>query len=229
MASAAAIGRRGSTNTERLAAKQRRQKILVGVLVGVLAALLAYQLPHMLGGSSDDSAAGVPTAAAPSIPEPVSGSEKTRVAVPASSADPFAAKSLPNDDAHAVTAGGPDPFTRSSASPSTSVASRPAASPTQIVIGRPGAHKVAKPSWIVVLASIPAANGRPAALSFARKARKVGGLSILNSSTRASLRGGYWVVYSGPYGTLQTVTQRAGKIRAAGYGTAYVREVLAYR
>ena len=80
------------------------------------------------------------------------------------------------------------------------------------MIGRPGGHRVAKRSWIVVLASIPTANGRPAALSFARGARRsVGGLSILNSSNRASLRGGYWVVYSGPYGTLQTVTQRAAR------------------
>ena len=230
MASAAAIGRRGSANTGRLAAKQRRQKILVGVLAGVLAVLLAYELPHLLGRSSGNSSAAVPAAPAASIPEPASGSGDTPLAGAGTGADPFAAKSLPNGDAHAVNAGGPDPFTRSSASSSSPVASTPAASSNRIVIGRPGGHRVAKRSWIVVLASIPTANGRPAALSFARGARRsVGGLSVLNSSNRASLRGGYWVVYSGPYGTLQTVTRRAARIHAAGYATAYVREVLAYR
>ena len=75
----------------------------------------------------------------------------------------------------------------------------PLALPKQIVIGRPGGHRVAKRGWIVILASIPTRNGRSAALSFARGARRsVGGLSVLNSSNRRPLRGGYWVVYKGP-------------------------------
>ena len=98
------------------------------------------------------------------------------------------------------------------------------------MIGRPGGHRVAKRGWIVILASIPTSNGRRAALRFARGARSnVGGLSVLNSSNRRPLRGGYWVVYSGPYSTLAAVSRRAGGIHAAGYRTAYIREVITYR
>jgi hypothetical protein len=223
MVSAAASRRRRSANSARIAAKQRRQKILVVVLAAVLVALLAYQLPHLLGRSDGNSSA-VPAPAAP-IPEP----ERKRLPGAGNGADPFVVKSLPNGDARAVAAGGPDPFMGSSASSSSSAASSTAL-PKQIVIGRPGGHRVAKRGWIVILASIPTNNGRRAALRFARGARSdVGGLSILNSSNRRPLRGGYWVVYSGPYSSLAAVSRRAGGIHAAGYGTAYIRELIVYR
>jgi hypothetical protein len=225
MASAAAIRRRGSANNARIAAKQRRQKILVVVLAAVLVALLAYELPHMLKRSSGDSSA-VPAAPAASIPE----LKRKRLPGGGNGADPFAAKSLPDGDARAVTASGPDPFTGLSTPSSSSAASSTAALPTQIVIGRPGGQRVAERGWIVILASIPTGNGRPAAVRFAREARgDVGGLSVLNSSNRRPLRGGYWVVYSGPYSTLEAVSRRAGDIHAAGYRSAYVRELIAYR
>jgi hypothetical protein len=222
MASAAAVRRRGSANNARIAAKQRRQKILVVVLAAVLAALLAYEVPHLLKRSSGNSSAAVPAAAAASIPKkPVSRHGG------GNGVDPFAIQSLPDGDAHAVAAGGPDPFKASSSS---SAATSTAALPSRIVIGRPGGHRVAKRGWIVILASIPTGNGRPAALRFARGARgNVGGLSILNSSNRRPLRGGYWVVYSGPYSTLAAVSRRAGDIHAAGYRTAYIRELISYR
>jgi hypothetical protein len=226
MASAAAIRRRGSANNARIAAKQRRQKILVVVLAAVLVALLAYQLPQLLERSSGNSSAAVPAAPAASIPEP----ERKRLPGGGNGADPFAVKSLPNGDARAVTASGPDPFTGQSASSSSSAASSTAALPGRIVIGRPGGDRVARRGWIVILASIPTNNGRPSALRFAREARSsVGGLSVLNSSNRRPLRGGYWVVYSGPYSTLAAVSRRAGAIHAAGYRSAYIRELIAYR
>jgi hypothetical protein len=163
---------------------------------------------------------------AASIPE----SEGKRLPTGGNGADPFAVKSLPNGDARAVTASGPDPFTGQSASSSSSAASSTAALPKQIVVGRPGGNRVAKRGWIVILASIPTNNGRRAALRFARGARgNVGGIKVLNSSNRRPLRGGYWVVYSGPYSTLDAVSRRAGSIHAAGYRSAYIRELIAYR
>jgi hypothetical protein len=225
MASAAAIRRRGSANNARIAAKQRRQKILVVVLAALLVGLLAYQLPHMLKRSSGNSSA-VAAAPAASTPEP----ERKRLPGRGNGADPFAVKSLPNGDARAVTASGPDPFTGQSASSSSSAATSPATLPRRIVIGRPGGNRVAKRGWIVILASIPTNNGRRAAVRFARGARgNVGGLSVLNSSNRRPLRGGYWVVYSGPYSTLAAVSRRAGNIHAAGYRSAYIRELITYR
>jgi hypothetical protein len=224
MASAAAARRRGSANNARLAAKQRRQKILVVVLAAVLVGLLAYQLPRVLERSGGTSSAAVADAPAASIRKP----ERKRLPGGGNGADPFAVKSLPDGDARAVAASGPDPFTGSAGSSSSSPAT--AALPTRIVIGRPGGHRVARRGWIVILASIPTGNGRPAAARFAREARRnVGGLSVLNSSNRRPLRGGYWVVYSGPYPTLAAVSRRAGDIHAAGYRSAYIRELITYR
>ena len=201
--------------------------ILVGVLAVVLAALLAYEVPHLLKRNSASSAAP----AAPTAPSSTAASahQATRLRGSGNGADPFAAKSLPNGDARAVPA---DPILSRApaASSPSSAATSPAALPKQIVIGRPGGHRVAKHGWIVILASIPTRNGHGAALRFARGARgNVGALSVLNSSNRRPLRGGYWVVYSGPYATLRTVSQRAGDIHAAGYRTAYIRELIAYR
>jgi hypothetical protein len=226
MASAAAIRRRGSANNARIAAKQRRQKILVVVLLAVLVGLLAYELPQVLKRSSGNSSAVVAAAPDASTRKP----ESKRLAGGGNGADPFAVKPLSNGDAHAVGAGGPDPFTGQSAASSSSAATSPATLPKQIVIGRPGGHRVAKRGWIVILASIPTSNGRGAAVRFAGRARgDVGGLSVLNSSNRRPLRGGYWVVYSGPYPTLAAVSRRAGSIHAAGYGSAYIRELITYR
>ena len=222
MVSAAASRRRGSANTARIAAKQRRQKILVVVLAAVLGVLLAYQVPRVLG-SVDSGSLAVPAAPAAASPEPVSSPDRARLGGSGNGADPFAVVSLPNGDARAVAGGGPDPFTGRSAA-SSSVAPS-AALPKRIVLARgPGA---AKRGWIVVLASIPTKNGRGAALRFAREARSdVGGLSVLNSSIRRPLRGGYWVVYAGPFATHQKAARRAGKIHAAGYQAAYTRELI---
>ena len=224
MASAAAVRRRGSANDARIAAKRRRQTILVVVLAAVLAALLAWEVPHLLNRSSGSNLAAAPAARAASTPRHVPRH------VGGSGADPFAPKALSNGDAHAVSGGGPDPFTGSPGSSSSSAASSTAALPSRIVIGRPGGHRVAKRGWIVILASIPTRNGRGVALSFAHGARRsVGAVSVLNSSNRRPLRGGYWVVYTGPYSTLAAVSQRAGNIHAAGYRTAYIRELISYR
>jgi hypothetical protein len=223
VASAAAVRRRGSANNARIAAKQRRQKILVVVLAAVLVALLAYQVPPLLERSSGNSAA-VPAAPAASRPEPAT----KRFLGGGNGADPFAVKSLPNGDAPAVAGGGPDPFYASPSSSSATTSTT--ALPSRIVIGRPGGHRVATRGWIVILASIPTGNGRPAAARFAREAHgSVGRLSVLNSSNRRPLRGGYWVVYSGPYPTLSAVSRRADSIHAAGYRSAYIRELIAYR
>ena len=232
MASAVAAKRRQSANTTRAAAKQRRQKILVAVLAVVLVALLAYEVPHVLKRSGSGSTAAAPAAPSAAVATPAPGHEAKRLRGSGNGADPFAVRSLPNGDSRPAAAGGPDPFT-APAAPSSSTATPaapPAALPKQIVIGRPGGHRVARQGFIVILASIATRNGRGAALRFAGTARRnVGTLSVLNSSNRRPLRGGYWVVYSGPYSTLGAVSRRAGDIHAAGYRTAYIRELITYR
>jgi hypothetical protein len=213
MASAAKRQRPGAV---RAAAKRRRQTILLIVLAAVLGVLLAWQLPNVL----DRSSASTPAAAAVAVP-----ARPTKSPRKPAGGDPFGGNPLPNQDARAVTAGGADPF--KGGGPAV-VAQQPI--PGQIVIGRPGGHRVASHGWIVILASIPTRNGHASAVQFARRARaRVGSLSILNSSRRRPLRGGYWVVYSGPYPTLAAVSRRAGTIHSAGYGSAYVRELITYR
>jgi hypothetical protein len=214
VATVAAARRPGSA---RAAAKRRRQTILLIVLAAVLAALLAWQLPPLL----DRSSASTPSAAPVAVAAP-----PTKPRQRSAGGDPFAGNPLPNQDARAVTAGGADPF---KGGPAAVVAQQPI--PGQvIVVGRPGGHRVATHGWIVILASIPTRNGRTSAVQFARGAgKRVGSVSILNSSRRRPLRGGYWVVYSGPYPTLSAVSRRAGSIHAAGYGSAYIRELITYR
>ena len=193
--------------------------ILLVVLGLILAAVLAYELPHLLKSSavSTPSAAAAPIGAAP---RPVKNARHQHAG-----GDPFGGNPLPNQDARAVPGGGPDPF-KGGGQPT--VPQKPI--PGQIIIGRPGGHRVATHGWIVILASIPTRNGHSSAVNFARRARaNVGSLSILNSSRRRPLRGGYWVVYSGPYPTLREVSRRAGNVHSAGYRSAYIRELITYR
>ena len=219
MASVAAAQRPGAA---RAAAKQRRQVIFLIVLLAVLAALVALVLPRLMKRSeaSSRTAAATPAATAAAL----NRLAKTRQA--GAGADPFRGNPLPNQDARAVTAGGRDPF---KGGPAIVVPAR--LIPGQIVIGRPGpGHRVPRHGWIVILASIPTRHGHASAVHFARGARtRVGSLSILNSSNRRPLRGGYWVVYSGPYPTLSAVSRRSGSVHAAGYGSAYIRELITYR
>jgi hypothetical protein len=230
MASAAVAKRRGSARVAQAAAKQRRRTILLAGLAVVLVALLAYQLPHVLKRSDGNSSSAA--SAVPSSSPPVARHDAKPLHGAGIGADPFAVEALPNRDARAAAAGGPDPFT-APAPPASSravSAQAPRTLPNQIVIGRPGGHRVATHGWIVILASIPTGSGRDSAARFARNARaNVGRLSILNSSHRRPLRGGYWVVYSGPYSTLGAVSRQAGDIHAAGYRTAYIRELITYR
>lgn len=215
MASAAAAQRPGAA---RAAAKQRRQTVMLIVLAAVLAALLAWQLPQLLDRSSASTPSAAPVAAAPTRP--------TNSEYKGAGGDPFAGNPLPNQDARPVKAGGADPFKGGGP---TAVAEQPI--PGQvIVVGQPGGHRVATHGWIVILASIPTRNGRASAVQFARGAgKRVGSVSILNSSNRRPLRGGYWVVYSGPYPTLAAVSRRSANVRAAGYDGAYIRELITYR
>jgi hypothetical protein len=212
-------------------AKRQRQKVIVIVGLVVLAALFAYEIPHTLhlvGGSSNKSATGAPvtTTSVPTVPRRIPRSLR-------SSGDPFAATFLPDGDAQvAPETKGHDPF----ASPAAVTPSAPPAQaassalPKQIVIGTPGGHRHPFHGWIVILASIPTGEGRSSAVRFATRASgDVGSLDILNSSNRRPLRGGYWVVYTGPFDTLTQVSQRANSVHAAGYRDAYIRELIVYR
>ena len=92
--------------------------------------------------------------------------------------------------------------------------------PQKIVIGKPGGNRKARHGWIVILASIPTGRARARQRSFAAKARQngLGSVAVLNSSNRRPLRGGYWVVYTGPFKTLERgFSAQAGRVHSIGY------------
>jgi hypothetical protein len=234
--------RRAKLAAKQRAGKERRQMLMVCGLGVLLLGLLAFQLPKLLKSSGSSGSSGTP---AVSVPVPVAPA-----ATPANPAALRAAlKQPPRDIFKSSPSGSPttfgnvatpsgrhDPF----ASPSSGGAAPVMPAPTtpkvpllpgKIVLGTPGAGKVAVTGWIVILASIPTAAGQSAASSFAKQATKagVGTPSILNSSNRRPLRGGYWVVYTGPFSTLIKVSAAADGVHRAGFTSAYIRQLTVYK
>ena len=82
--------------------------------------------------------------------------------------------------------------------------------------------------WTVVLASYPQTGGRKAADARARQARARGlpQVGVLDSSSYASLHPGFWVVFSGVYGSEAEATSALEPARKASK-TAVVRHVVA--
>ena len=226
--------RRRSAYAAAQAAKERRQKIFVVIGAVVLAGVLAYEIPHTLKLIKSHSSA--PTAVAPittvaSTP-PTNPAARKLLKGSGRGADPFVSRGDVSQDPTAGPAlPGRDPFFQSQAASKTVTTPAAKPLPAQIIIGSPGKGRHAVHGWIVILASVPTSEGRATADRLARSAR-AGGLrsvSVLNSSRSRPLRGGYWVVYIGPYPTLGAVVSRAAGVHSAGYRGAYIRELIVYR
>ena len=236
--------RRSKAFAEKQAAKERRQKYFVAAAVLVLVVVLAIELPGVMshGGSSpatQTAAAPAPAVAAPVAP--VHNPAALRAALRHPGHDPFVGTTRPGSGANTLGSvpnppGLHDPFA-SRATPEATIA--PAAPtpvhvsqlPGKIVIGTPGAGRVAVKGWIVILASIPTGRGERAATAFAASAhaKGLGTVSLLNSSNRRPLRGGYWVVYTGPYGSLTAVNKASSAVHGKGFSTAYIRQLVIYK
>lgn len=241
---ASASRRRKTAFAEAAAAKQKRQKVIaIGGSV-LLVLILAYEVPHTLSllnsSSSSGSAVVVPPPATTAPPS--STAAKLRAIRRHTPVDPFTGGSSPAAEPAfgrvAVPRGLHDPFEVSAASsvsapPVTPRVTTPPVHllPKQIVIGSPGAGRVAIKGWILILASIPTHQGRTSATVVANKARNNGltFVSVLNSSNRRPLRGGYWVVYTGPYPSLGSVNSASTHVHASGFGGAYIRQLIVYK
>lgn len=81
--------------------------------------------------------------------------------------------------------------------------------------------------WTIVLVSYPKTNGHPAALATASKAAHagLGRVGILDSSRFASLQPGYFVVFTGVYGTKSDADAATSTARQAGFAGAYSRQI----
>jgi septal ring-binding cell division protein DamX len=244
MASSMASSRRarGAANQQ---AKDRRQKLMIAGLGGLLLVLLVVQLPKLLsrgGSSSSSSTPATVVATTPTAVPDTSAAQITkayRAALKQAPRDVFTVRQLSSDNtlgAVATPAGLHDPFAKphsaqAAVAPATQKPVSASPLPGTIIVGTPGANKVTVQGWIVILASIPTAQGADAANSFAAQARKAGfgTVSVLNSSSRKPLRGGYWVVYTGPYNTLAQVSNFADTIHGSGFRTAYIRQLVMYK
>jgi hypothetical protein len=82
-------------------------------------------------------------------------------------------------------------------------------------------------AWTLVLASLPISNGRDAATARARDALEAGlpQVGVLQSERFASLHPGYYVVFSGVYGSLSEAQDAASKAADAGFGNSYGRRI----
>jgi hypothetical protein len=78
----------------------------------------------------------------------------------------------------------------------------------------------AERGWTIVLVSVPKTRGRDEAVAVAQQARARGLLQVgvLDSSTFASLRPGYWMTFTGKYETEAEATSVLRKARAAVKG-----------
>jgi hypothetical protein len=81
--------------------------------------------------------------------------------------------------------------------------------------------------WTIVLVSYPKTSGRPSALATASKAATAGlpRVGILDSGGFASLQPGYFVVFSGIYGSKSDADVAVSTARQAGFGGAYSRQI----
>ena len=227
------------------AAKERRQKVIAFGGLAVLAILLVIQGPKLLdalGGSSDPVAA--PSPPAPASPETELEDTGDELRALQGSRDPFATRGLGDNDPQAGAVAGPagidDPFApgalASAPAPEATQTPEPerepeapASLPNRIVLGTPKTGAEAKRGWIVVLASIQTRLGRNYAERFASRVQARGlEVDVLDSSTNKPLRSGYYVVYTGPFASLEAVQLSASHVHAFGYRTAYIREILRY-
>jgi hypothetical protein len=81
--------------------------------------------------------------------------------------------------------------------------------------------------WTVTLASLPQTGGRRAAVERARDARRHGlrTVGIIDSSRYASLHPGYWIIFSGIYGTEAEATSALQPARSV-VASASVRRIV---
>jgi hypothetical protein len=133
----------------------------------------------------------------------------------------------------------PTPLTRPSPTqtavvPTTTVTTRQRTQTTTAATTTRRARQRAPIAWprgrsgrTVVLESVPTTNGREAALRLARAAIAAGlpGVGVLDSSQFASLRPGYFVVFSGFYETEDDALAAVEAAQQNGYPKAYEREI----
>ncbi len=232
------VGRYAARRRAAELAKERRQKQLLAAGLIVLAGLIAFQGPRTLSRLRASESAAPAPGPAPAVSTPATRDDPARAAAFArreaalrrlSAKDPFfpqissggSARQTFPATAPAVRETGlvmKDPFVQQLGA---STATTPPTGGGTV----PAAAADTKGRYIVVLASLLPATGHRGAATVARQARAsgLGLVGVLESSRYATLRSGFWVVYSGVYPTLGQALQALDVARSHGYVDAYTR------
>jgi len=242
-------GSRKKRDRQRAAAKAKKEKILLVVCLVVLLALVGIMGPKtlkQLHGSSTHAPAASQTSAASTAPAAAGGATASGGASIGTSLaaisrfrakDPFVqqladgsgagnpvASAVPGPAVRMAHFVAKDPFVQQLTL--TPVATTPT---TGQDTGTKGAApaKAGSGQYIVVLASVPLADGRGSASHAAAAARAKGvpKVSIVDSSKYPTLRTGFYAVYSGPYATLDALRPALEAVRGHGYPSAYTRRL----
>jgi hypothetical protein len=90
-----------------------------------------------------------------------------------------------------------------------------------------GTWPTGRDGWTIVLGSYPHGAGEDVADQAATQARKahLPQVGVLDSSDWPSLQPGYFVVFSGVYGSESDASNALPQARGAGFGAAYTRLV----
>jgi hypothetical protein len=90
-----------------------------------------------------------------------------------------------------------------------------------------GGWPAGRRGWTIVLFSYPSTTGTTAAYSTAARATRQGlpEVGVLDSGRFASLHPGYFVVFSGVYSTAAEADAALRSVRAAGFSSAYSRQI----
>ena len=218
-------------------AKSRRQRKLAIGGVALLAVVLVIQLPRILGGGGGEETSAAPAAAGPAAPAPPVSRKNGRAPSFLKSTprvDPFGPRSIADGEPAPVAVAAPpgarDPFAdKTPAAAAPNPAPQPYV-PKTIVIGTPRAGRAPTTGYIVILASVPENNGKRAAEQIASRASSNGidGVRVIQSSTRKSLRAGFYAVYVGLFKSQGAAASAATRMHSRGYGDAYIRQLVRY-
>lgn len=248
MAVATGTLRRRKAQEQKVAAKSKRDKMILAAGGVVLVAVLAFELPKVMGGGGSSAppapapTAGVPApaAAVPSgLPSAAVVSRELRAIAKLPAKDPFhpqlgtvsgpstpaqpAAKAPRVRTSHFVLK---NPFKAQLGAPAAAqsapapLAAPPVVTPTKKV------HKSSTSSlgYIVILRSLDTRASAERAVRTAH-AHGLSSASVLYSSKYTTLRHGWWVVYLNKYPSQAAADAGLQQARANGYASAYRRPV----
>ena len=106
----------------------------------------------------------------------------------------------------------------------TTTTPRPKPKPKAALIAWP----VGRAGWTIVLDSVPATNGRAGALGEAKQAARLGlpQVGVIDSAQFSSLHPGYFVVFTGVYGTEAAAQSHIIDAHRRGYREPYPRRIV---